>query len=291
MIYLFLSISASSIIFLVFKLFDKYAVNTFQAIVINYSIACVSGFAAYSEPVNWSELHTYAWLPGTVFLGILFIVIFNLMAITTQRSGLSVVSVATKMSVVIPITFGLVYYNENAAALKIAGIFLALVAVYLVSVKEHDPAKPIKRNLLLPILVFLGSGIIDTSIKFLEDSFVAEQDVPLFSAMIFATAFILGISVLVFQFIKGSQKLELKNIIGGIALGIPNYFSIYFLVRALRHPTLESSTVFTLNNVGIVMVATLIGILFFKEKLSAKNWIGIGFAILGIILIAIVKTE
>ena len=37
------------------------------------------------------------------------------------------------------------------------------------------------------------------------------------------------------------------------------------------------------------MVATLIGILFFKEKLSAKNWIGIGFAILSIILIAIVN--
>ena len=289
MIYLFLSILASSIIFLVFKLFDKYGINTFQAIVINYIIACASGFAAYTEPINWSKLASYSWLPGTVFLGVLFIVIFNLMAITTQRSGLSVVSVATKMSVVIPIAFGLIYYNENAAILKIAGILLALIAVYLVSIKKQDSSKPAKKNLIFPILVFLGSGLIDTSIKYLEDSFVSEQDVPLFSAMIFATAFILGVSVLIFQLIKGSQKIELKNSIGGIALGVPNYFSIYFLVRALRHPTLESSTVFTLNNVGIVMVATLIGILFFKEKLSAKNWIGIGFAILSIILIAIVN--
>ncbi|RXG23965.1 EamA-like transporter family protein [Leeuwenhoekiella polynyae] len=107
--------------------------------------------------------------------------------------------------------------------------------------------------------------------------------------MIFATAFILGLAVLIFQLIKGSQKIQLKNIIGGIALGVPNYFSIYFLVRALRHPSLESSTVFTLNNLGIVMVATLIGILFFKEKLSAKNWIGIGFAILSIILITTIQ--
>ena len=85
--------------------------------------------------------------------------------------------------------------------------------------------------------------------------------------MIFVTALILGISVLGYQLLKGKEKLHYKNLLGGIALGIPNYYSIYFLVQALRHPSLESSTVFTLNNVGIVMAATLIGILFFKEKL------------------------
>ncbi|MFD2828463.1 hypothetical protein ACFSYG_18435 [Leeuwenhoekiella polynyae] len=145
MIYLFLNILASSIIFLVFKLFDKFQVNIFQAIVVNYIIAYASGFAAYSQPVNWTGLATYSWLPGTVFLGVLFIVIFNLMAITTQRSGLSVVSVATKMSVVIPIAFGLIYYRENAATLKIVGILAALIAVYLVSVKKQDSSKPTKK--------------------------------------------------------------------------------------------------------------------------------------------------
>lgn len=213
------------------------------------------------------------------------------MAITTQRNGLSVVSVATKMSVVLPILFGLIYYKESSGPLKILGIVLALIAVYLVSLKNSSEISKVKNNgLLLPILVFLGSGIIDTSIKFLEDSFVAEQDVPLFSAMIFLTAFVLGIAVLFYQIIKNKQHLAFKNIIGGFALGIPNYYSIYFLVQALRHPTLESSTVFTLNNVGIVMVATLIGILFFKEKLSTKNWIGIAIAVVSIILIAVVKS-
>lgn len=214
------------------------------------------------------------------------------MAITTQRSGLSVVSVATKMSVVLPITFGLIYYNENSGTLKIIGILLALIAVYLVSLKKSiDKTAATKSSLVFPILIFLGSGIIDTTIKFLEDSYVAEEDVPLFSAMIFVTAFILGISVLVFQLLKGNEKLHFKNLLGGIALGIPNYYSIYFLVQALRHPSLESSTVFTLNNVGIVMAATLIGILFFKEKLSTKNWIGIAIAVISIILIAVVKSN
>ncbi|MCC4212380.1 EamA/RhaT family transporter [Leeuwenhoekiella parthenopeia] len=291
MIYLFLSILASSIIFLVFKLFDTFKINTLQAIVVNYLIAAASGFLAYEGSLELKSILSNSWLPGTLFLGVLFIVIFNLMAITTQRSGLSVVSVATKMSVVIPVLFGLIYYKEASGILKITGILLALIAVYLASVKEENKTQKVPKNLLLPILVFLGSGIIDTSIKFLEGRYVAEADIPLFSAMIFSSAFCLGILALLYQILIKKERFEIKNLLGGIALGIPNYFSIYFLVRALRAPGLDSSTVFTFNNMGIVMLATLIGLVFFNEKLSRKNWLGISLALFSIVLIALVKSR
>ena len=217
----------------------------------------------------------------------LFIVIFNLMAITTQRSGLSVVSVATKMSLAIPILFGFIYYRESISFVKIAGILLALTAVYFTSVKNEDGLKVKPKNLIFPVLVFLGSGVIDMSIKFLENSFVAKDEVPLFSATIFASAFVIGIMILVFQKLKGSFKFESKNLLGGVALGIPNYFSIYFLVQALRANGLESSTIFTLNNVAIVMLSTFLGIILFKEKLLAKNWLGIGLAVISLILVTL----
>ena len=102
-------------------------------------------------------------------------------------------------------------------------------------------------------------------------------------------AALLGILYLIIQAIKENFKFELKNVFGGIALGIPNYFSVYFLVQALRSDILESSGIFTVNNVAIVMVSTLLGILLFKEKLLTKNWIGIGLAILGILFIAFEK--
>lgn len=290
MIYLLLSILASSVIFLVFKLFDLFKINTFQAIVVNYAIACAAGIIGYAKPINLIELPNYSWFGGTVFLGFLFILIFNLMAITTQRSGLSVVSVSTKMSVVIPIAFGLFYYNENAGLLKISGIILALIAVYLVSVKDNTSKLVSKNELLFPILVFLGSGIIDTTIKYLETSYVEQDDISLFSAVIFLTAFVIGVSILMFKVLRQNEKIKFKNLVGGLALGIPNYYSIYFLVKALRNPQLESSVVFTLNNVGILICAVLLGILFFREKLSRKNWLGFFLALISIICIAIVKS-
>jgi len=258
-----------------------------HAIVVNYIVACICGIIAYTQPLNILEVPNFSWFYYTVVLGALFIIVFNLMALTTQRSGLSVVSVATKMSVVIPIIFGLLYYKEDLGWYKAIGIILALIAVYLASVKAKNGLKIKNKYLILPLLVFLGSGIIDTSIKFLEDSFLAKNDVPLFSATIFASAAFIGIMILAGQAARGKFEFELKNVLGGVLLGIPNYFSIYFLVQALRSDILDSSGIFTVNNVSIVMLSTLIGIILFEEKLLLKNWIGIFLAIVSIFLIAL----
>ncbi len=286
MIYLLLSILSSSIIFVVFKLFKRFEVNTLQAIIVNYFIACSVGYFGFVGDANISEIPSKPWFYGTLVLGLLFIIVFNLAAITTQRSGLSVVSVATKMSVAIPVLFGILYFNESTGLLKVLGIILALVAVYLSSIKAKTGIAIKKRNLIYPILVFIGSGLIDTLIKFIESGYVNKTDVALFSSTIFSVAGTIGILVLIFQGITGKLKITGKNIIGGIALGIPNFFSIYFLVLALRNNEFESSTIFTINNVAIVLVSTLLGIILFKEKLITKNWIGIILAIIAILLVA-----
>ncbi len=171
--------------------------------------------------------------------------------------------------------------------MKFIGVLLALLAVYFVSVKSKDFLKLNKRDLILPLLVLLGSGIIDTTIKFLEEAYVAENDISIFSATIFLSAAILGFGILIYNSFKGTLKFEFKNVIGGIALGIPNYFSIFFLIKALRSDILESSGIFAINNVSIVTLSTIAGIILFKEKLLPKNWLGIGLAILSIVLIAL----
>jgi len=286
LIYLLLSILSSSIIFVVFKLFKRFDINTLQVIVVNYFIACMVGFFGYLEPEDISGIPEKPWFIGTLILGALFIIVFNLAAITTQRSGLSVVSVATKMSVTIPVLFGIYYYQENAGILKILGILLALVAVYLTSIKAKNGIAIKKKNLIFPILVFLGSGIIDTTIKFLESGYVNKTDVALFSSTIFSVAGTIGVIILCIQAAQGKLRVTGKNILGGIALGIPNYFSIYFLVLALRNNGFDSSTVFTINNVAIVLVSTVLGIALFREKLIPKNWIGIILAVISILLVA-----
>jgi drug/metabolite transporter (DMT)-like permease len=284
LIYLILSILISSSLFVIFKLFDTYKVNTFQAIVINYVVAFICGFFFYGNGVTLVEVTQKPWMIGAVCLGVLFISIFILMALTAQRNGLSVASVSSKMSVVVPVIFAVIVYNEKLSFLKIVGIILALLAVYLTTVKK-DGASFNRKKLLFPVLLFIGSGIIDTTIKYIEKMYVAEGETPIFSAAIFACAAIIGVVVIT---IRRDFKITGKTILGGIALGIPNFYSIVFLLKALRPDQLgDSSTVFPINNVAIVMLSTIFGILIFKEKLILKNWIGIGIAIVSIALITI----
>lgn len=285
MIYLILSILISSSLYVIFKLFDVFKVNTFQAIVINYIVAFVIGYGYSDVKMSLSVIPQQNWFYGALILGFLFITIFNVMATTSQRNGLSVASVSGRMAVVIPIVFGIVMYNETVSVVKVIGIILALVAVYLTSVKSNQSKRFEGSSLLLPIILFLGSGAIDTLLKYTELNFVPEESVSIFSAYIFGIAFVFGMLFLGYQIIIKKEKFELKSIIGGIALGIPNYFSIEFLIRALKIKGIESSVLFTINNVSIVLLTTLFGLFLFKEKLENKNWLGILIAIVSILLI------
>jgi drug/metabolite transporter (DMT)-like permease len=208
------------------------------------------------------------------------------MAKTAQINGVSVASVAGKMSVVIPVFFGVFLYDESVTFLKILGIFIALIAVYLASVKEEKSSFK-NAGLLFPVLLFLGSGIIDTTLKFVEVSYVEKEDVSVFSGSLFGFAAFFGLVILLIKSIKKRTPFGIKNIVAGIILGIPNYYSIIFLIKALQTDGFESSTLFTINNVGIVIVSTLVGILLFKEHFSLKNKIGVGLSIIGIVIVAL----
>jgi len=167
MIYLFISICISSLLFVIFKLFDVLKINTLQAIVFNYFVAAILGFFLSDISVPFQEIPSQPWFLGAFLLGFLFIAVFNVMALTSQKNGLSVASVSSKMSVVIAIIFGVCYYNESLGYIKVIGILLALVAVYLTSVKEKKEIVQKRISLLLPLLLFFGSGAIDTSLKYI----------------------------------------------------------------------------------------------------------------------------
>ena len=285
MIYLLLSILFSTGLFVIFKYFGIYKIDTLKAIFVNYIVAFIMGVVLADGAVSLSEIPEQPWFLGALFLGALFVSIFFVMATTAQRNGVSVASVAGKMSVVVPVLFGTFLYNESVTILKVIGILIALIAVYLASVKNETNTK--SGGILFPVLLFFGSGVIDTTLKYVEVNFVLQKDVSLFSGSLFGIAAVFAATILLIQQIKKKASFGIKNIIAGFVLGVPNYFSIIFLIKALQNEDFESSVLFTVNNVGIVILSTLVGLLIFKETFSLKNKIGVVLAVFGIILVTI----
>ncbi|WP_422860172.1 EamA/RhaT family transporter [Flagellimonas sp. S174] len=286
MLALVLSVLCSTLILVIFKLYAVYGVQTLYAIIVNYITACCTGLLLYSGSVTISDILEKPWVLGTLALGVLFIVVFNIIAKTSQVAGVSVASVATKMSLVIPVVFGVFLYKEVLSPIQVFGILLALAAVYFTSVKKSSRSVS-KKVMLLPVLAFLGSGLIDALIKYFEEIHLTNDELPIFSAVVFCAAALTGFLFIGINTVKKPLKVNFKNVIGGIALGIPNYFSIFFLLRALQNEQFTSASIFTINNVAIVMVSTLIGIWFFKETMSIKNWAGIAMAVISIVLVAL----
>jgi len=283
-IYLLLSILFNAILFVIVKLFAKFNIDALQALVVNYFVAFLVGLFFLDINIVPKEIINEDWFTGSVLLGFIFINTFYVTTITSQRNGLSVASVASKMSVIIPITLGVLLYNENLGVIKIIGVILALIAVYFTSKKETGEIQK-ATNILFPVLVFIGAGTIDSSLKYLQTHHVPVNQIGLFSTVTFFCAFNVGILTIIFLTIRGKIKFSGRNILGGIALGLPNYFSLYYLVKMLEEKAFQSATLFTIHNISIVLVSTFVGILFFKEKISLRNAFGIGLALFALYLV------
>lgn len=277
MISLLLSIVFTVVLFLCFKEFEKRGVNTHQAITINYITASLLAYFIYNKDVSINEFIFSDWIYPTVTLGIFFVIMFNVMAITTQKLGVSIAAMSSKMSLIIPVVFAYFFYpDSNISELQFSGIVLALVAVYCTFKKKQKLSHPLN----IAILLFIGAGILDASINYIETTFLNQQDeYNKFIITIFCVAFISGLIKMIFD----KNQIALKNVFAGILLGIPNYFSIYFVLKSLEE--LGGIVVFPVLNIGVVLISSIISFIYYKEQMSLLNWTGICLACFSIILI------
>lgn len=284
MIYLLLSILFTTAVFLTIKEFQRYQLDNFQAIVVSYFVALGIGSWHSASAFSVSFVVAQSWVWGALVISTLFIITFNLMAITAQKGGLSVMSVANKMSVVIPISIGVFLYNEDVGVLKITGILLALLGVWFTSVKKGS-AQFDKRYWYLPFFIFIGSGLADAIINHMQTHYVPHDVLDLFSTSLFLFCGIIGIVVLIVKKLLGKLIFSLKSCVGGLILGVPNYFSIYYFLKALSQPNYESSLIFSANNLLVVLVSVLLGLFIYQEKLSKQNYFGLGMSVLAIVVL------
>ncbi len=291
MFYLAGSIILTSYLTLVFKICEKYTVNIFQAIVFNYITCVITGsFVNGSFPVNEESMHT-PWFTWACVMGVLFVSIFNMVGITTQKIGVAVASVANKLSLIIPVMLSVYLYGESVQGWKLVGVILALFAIvftcYPNKAQASDKEPAIRKwEYTLPFILFIGSGLLDALINHVQKTYVTEENKNAYLISGFLSAAVIGSTILLFQYIRGKQTFFFKNLAAGIIIGIPNYFSIWCLVRFLKNSPWQSSASIPVNNMGIVLFSSVVAWLLFTEKLSKLNWGGIILSLVAIYLIA-----
>ncbi|MGC9374281.1 MAG: hypothetical protein ACP5DQ_04475 [Bacteroidales bacterium] len=292
MIFLIFSILSSAAIYVIFKYIDRIKIASFDVIIINYITASILGLLLSDTQADIFPIYQNQWFPYAVLIGVLFIVMFVVIAKSSQIVGIAITTVSNKMSVIIPITFSiLIDPLDKLTNLKAAGIILAILAVFLSIYRkrkiEFDP-----RNIYLPIILFLGMGIVDSIVKYAQQYYVNDDVLPLFTVILFIMAAIAGLVTKLLRKTPFKALINPKVLMWGILLGISNYGSLYFVIKALNYKDtfgdhIGGSVVFGINNLGIIALSVIIGLFVFKEKILKINWIGIIISFIAIYILSI----
>jgi drug/metabolite transporter (DMT)-like permease len=288
MSYIFISVFCSVIVSILLKLAARRNVDMPQAIAGNY---LVSGILC------WLLLHPSpgllvrtpddpAWRV-LIALGFLLPGIFLVLAKSVERVGVVRTDAAQRISLVIPLIAAFTLFGETLTWQKGIGVVLGLIAIFCIVKRQgsaEKPDLPQRGGWHWPVIVFAGMGVIDILFKRMAQL----TDVP-YVDVLFATfilAFILMTLYAGWLFVNKKASWSWINMIAALLLGIFNFGNILFYIQAHRHLAQDPALVFSAMNIGVIVVATIAGIWFFRERLERLNKAGLILAVIAVLVLA-----
>lgn len=280
MLFLVLSILCSVIVGVIFKMTRKYNTHPTQIIAFNYVIAMALCYFTFSP--NLSEVDAKAPWNIYIAIGVLLPVVFLFLVASIKHTGIVKTDAAQRLSLFIPILAAWLLFKEEFNSYKIIGLIIGFLALLLILRKQ---AENTENKWIFPAVVLLGFGVID--ILFKQIALYTTLPYPTSLFVVFSIALVVAFLISIYEIGVKKVKLELKNILFGTLVGIFNFGNILFYLKAHKAFAENPSTVFAGMNMGVIILGSLVGLLFFKEKLSKINFIGIFLALIAIVFIVI----
>lgn len=294
--YLILTILSMSAFMLGLKLLNVKNIPVPQAIMVNYAlalaIAVVSGGGSLSAESS-GGIFTHSWWYMGVMAGILYFASMDMMAASTRRAGVSVTTIAARCSMILPILWSFAFFGENITGWQWVGIVSVMAAFVLIFYNKREPGarKTDMAAILMPLAVFVIMGIIAVNMKSAQHAIRQTgnytTDYPIFEILIFTSA--LAGSVIYYAASAGRKafRFNWKSVLGGLCLGTFNYLITIGIMHGLRF--VSTGTFYTLYNICVVVITTLVGVIAFREKLSPAKIAGICLAVGAIAILSLTK--
>jgi hypothetical protein len=286
MIYLLLTILTTSLLFILFRWFSLLKINIFQTIVWNYVVCSITGILHQMNILSMSlyskHVDTIIWAS---IMGCGFLPCFFLIGTSTRLAGITATTMANKLSMIIPVSFAILIGLANFSLLQGVAIGLGIASILIITQGKSDSSQTGTAYRFLPWLVFVTGGLLDLALMYLNERVVTAESTGLFSIHVFVAAALCGLITLGTLISLKKITFESKAILSGILLGIPNYFSVYFLLKTLDYYQHDGSFVFPALNLSVILLSALTSITLFREKLSFVILSGLLIASVSILLL------
>jgi drug/metabolite transporter (DMT)-like permease len=252
--------------------------HNYGMLTVNY-IVCMCLAAAHTGLGNlvriWVGRDFTVTLGLGAIAGIIYLVAFVLMQSNIEKNGVVLSSVFMKLGLLVPMLVSVLFFGEVPGLTQILGFLLAVAAIVLINVKKGSGGASSALGLVL--LLFAG-GCADLMSKVFEELGPAALS-DLFLLFTFLFAFLLCKDLVLFK----HQRIGRNEIIYGCLVGLPNFYSSKFILRALE--SLDAVIVYPSFSVGTLLVVTLAGVAFFSERLRKLQWLAVAIILVALALL------
>jgi len=266
MIYLILAIVSSMLVSVIMRVSEKYSRNNLSMLAMNYLMCSILGMM---QTGRMELFPAHGGLPLTLGLGVisgmLYLGGFALYQWNIRRNGVVLPATFMKLGVIVPTLMAMLVFGEHPRMIQIAGIVAAIAAILLMQGKGEQR----DRSIGALVLLMLAGGGADGMSKIFEELGPAELKGH-FMMYTFAVALILCV---ILCLVKG-QKLALPDALFGLAIGVPNYFSSWFLLLSLEY--VPATVAFPSFSVGTIIAVALVSAICFRERLGRRKLLALG---------------
>ena len=279
MLFLFLSVLSSSLISVMMRLGEKKRISVMGMFVINYLVCTVLSCLFAGRIAFYTARPGIGLAMGLgTAAGFLFLVSFMLLQLNIEKNGMAMASTFMKLGVVVSTLIAVFVFHEKPRMPQVLGIFLAAVSILLIHTDHTDQAEA-RRKWLLPVLLVCG-GVTDSMANVFDKvGNEAVRDYYLFYT--FAAALLCASAAMLAR----HERIGREELLEGILVGIPNYFSTRFLLLSLA--SLPAVIVYPAVSVDTIVMVSLFGLLLFGEGLSRRKLLAMGLILLALILLNI----
>lgn len=292
MLYLILAILSSTLISVGMRIGKKYSHNQMGMFTVNY-LLCILLSCAYMErkPMETDGAGLWMMVILGLITGILYLAGFLFLNWNIRNNGVVLSATFSKLGVLIPTLMAIIVFRETPQWTQILGILLSLAAIVILhfdsesatsaeAAANTNASTQKSRNYKKLFLFFL---LIQTGLNDSMSNIFEQLGDPVtkngYLLITFGTAFLLALLCAIF----GRQKVTKYDILFGLLVGLPNYYSARFLLLSLGQ--LSAVIVFPMYSVATIICITAAGVVMFREKISKKKWIALAVIVAALCLL------
>ncbi len=281
-IYLLASAGCSLLLVHLIKTGESRQQRMLHTFTVNYLVAALFAFAIGGWPnidFDTGQLIDTGLIFAAV-TGTVFIMNFLFYSKSIHLNGMGISVAAMRLSLLVPVMVSIWLYQESLTVFKLIGLFFVFLSIGLLIPKKRTIRFKKVNAAWLLIVIFLLTGLADTSLKIYEEDFSQQFNELSFMGLVFFCAFLIG---LVLSLIRDGPIINRSELITGSLIGIPNLYSSIFLIYALKE--MDGAVAYPLVNILNVLGGTFLGLLIWNDTVTKLQWLGIALSIAAFIFL------